>query len=199
MASMHHRARPSHPGGHHGPCARRRGAWQPKRANAHVPARVGGEVAQVAHGAASHISTTSAVGSRWGCSAPAHCQRSLLAPAAGHRLGGMRRHCARERCGFVGRSIVVVSPALFWRVDTNADCEAAGRQRRPVRSLLHGHVPPYPPKAFTVGSVPPSGRCARRNEALVRSMVAPRRLGELHVAPRAAIRGPGFSRLVSFF
>ena len=194
---MHHHARPSHPGGHHGPCARRRGAWQPKRANAHVPARVGGEVAQVAHGAASHISTTSAVGSRWGCSAPAHCQRSLLAPAAGHRLGGMRRHRARERCGFVGRSIVVVSPALFWRVDTNADCEAAGRQRRPVRSLLHGHVPPYPQNLVAVGSAPPSGRCARRNEALVRSMVAPRRLGEL--APRAAIRGPEFSRLVSFF
>ena len=194
MASMHHRARPSHPGGHHGPCARRRGAWRPKRANAHVPARVGDEVA---HGAASHISTTSAVGSRWGCSAPAHCQRSLLVPAAGHRLGGMRRRRARERCGFVGRSIVVVSPALFWRVDTNADCEVAGRQRRPVRSLLHGHVPPYPQKAFTVGSAPPSGRCARRNEALVRSMVAPRVSWEL--APTTAIRGPEFSRLVSFF
>ena len=191
---MHHSTRPPHPGGHLGPCARRRGAWRPKRANAHVPARVGDEVA---HGAASHISTTSAVGSRWGCSAPAHCQRSLLAPAAGHRLGGMRRHCARERCGFVGRSIVVVSPALFWRVDTNADCEVAGRQRRPVRSLLHGHVPPYPQKGLTVGSAPPSGRCARRNEALMGRQTTPRRLGEL--APRAAIRGPEFSRLVSFF
>ena len=194
VATMHHLARPLRSGGRHGPRAGRRGARRLERTDAVVPDRVG---AAVAHGAASHTSTHQAVGSRRGRRAPAHAKRSLLAPPSPCNSGGVRRERARECCGFVGRSIVVVSVALFWRVDTNADCEAAGHQRRPVRSLLHGHVPPYPQKLVTMGSAPPSGRCARRNEALVRSMVAPRRFGEL--APQAAIRGPEFSRLVSFF
>ena len=45
--------------------------------------------------------------------------------------------------------------------------EAAGRQRRPVRSLLHGHVPPYPQKPLTMWYGVPSGLRALRNEALI--------------------------------
>ena len=65
-AAMHRLVYPPHRASHHRPCARRRGAWRPDRARGVVPGRVGAAVPHSGAGAASHISTSSTVGKRWG-------------------------------------------------------------------------------------------------------------------------------------